>query len=93
MVGEHLSIVGAKDVLIEREEREGHGSARLQWVPAGRGVVDWTAVFETLRDIAFGGPLTVHCEFEIPEAEFMDTFAAEIDFFKRLRDGQEVRSG
>ena len=36
IVGEHLSILALKDALLERGERNGHGSLQVRWVEAGR---------------------------------------------------------
>ena len=86
MVKRYLSIVSAKDVLPVREERDGHGSMRRAWVRAGDGIVDWTTVFSTLKRVGYDGPVTIHCEFEAPPEQWMDTFAREIAFFKGQRD-------
>lgn len=80
----YLSIVALKDVLILRGERADHGAEIRHWVPAGQGMVDWTAVFSELARIGFEGPVSVHCEFDVPEGEFMSTFASEVAFFKRM---------
>ena len=82
MVKEHLSIVSVKDVLIARDDVNGHGSTRVSWLPAGKGMVNWTAVFDELARIRFDGPLSIHCEFEVPQERFMDTVKDEIQFFK-----------
>lgn len=82
MVKRYLSIVGLKDVLITRSESNGHGIAKRSWVSAAQGVVDWTAVFSELARIGFQGPFSIHCEYEIPENRFADTFRREITFFR-----------
>lgn len=87
MVRDYLSIVGLKDFLILRENKNGHGTAAIGGVPAGEGMVDWTAVFSELRRIGFNGPLSVHCEFPLPEDAFLDAVAREVGFFKDQRDG------
>jgi sugar phosphate isomerase/epimerase len=87
MVRPYLSIVGLKDTSVVRIERKGHGAASWNWVPAGQGVVDWTAVFTTLREAAFDGPLTVHCEFRVPEDQFMRSVRNEIAFFRKCVTG------
>lgn len=90
MVREHLSIVAVKDVLIERGEADesknngAHGRATHTWVEAGRGMVDWTGVFERLRMIGFDGPVSIHCEFKSAEGEFADAVGREVAFFRRM---------
>lgn len=86
MVGNHLAIIGAKDVLQERVDKDGHGAARTTWVKAGEGLVDWTTILEELVRLKFDGPLSVHCEFEVPAEEFLDAVRREVTFFKTLRD-------
>ena len=82
----HLSAVAVKDVLVEREQADGHGRKRLSWLPAGQGVVDWTVVFDDLRRLEFAGPVSIHCEFRVPEDRFWETFVREIRFFRQQRD-------
>jgi sugar phosphate isomerase/epimerase len=86
MVRPYLAIVGLKDVIKARVEKNGHGAYRLDWVPAGEGMVDWTAVFAELARIGFDGPLSVHCEFPVPEASFDAAVRREVQFLKRMRD-------
>lgn len=84
MIKPWLSLVAVKDVLLTRVETEGHGSVTRDWVVAGRGMVNWTKVFACLRDHGYDGPISVHCEFEVPDAEFLDTVGREIAFFNRF---------
>lgn len=86
MVREYLCAVALKDVLLVREETNGHGKVDRRWVPAGEGMVDWTAVFATLRRERFAGPLSVHAEFRVPPEQFIDTFKREIKFYRKLCD-------
>jgi sugar phosphate isomerase/epimerase len=82
-----LSIVALKDSLAFRVETEaGHGRKGAHWLPAGRGTVDWTAVFDELARIGYQGPLTVHCEFEVAPEAFAATFRDEVAFYRRQRD-------
>jgi len=83
MVRDYLSIVALKDVLPERVEQQGHGAIIPKWVPAGEGVVDWSAVFDELKRLEFDGPFSVHCEFRVPEEKFMSTFKREVNFFRK----------
>jgi len=86
IVRQYLSIVALKDTLLVRKERGGHGAKTGHVVTAGNGMVDWTALFAELARIGFGGPLSVHCEFEVPESEFSAALHREVAFFKALRD-------
>ena len=90
MVRRYLSIVSLKDVLMTRAESGGHGAKAIRWVPAGEGVVDWSAVFGELARIGFSGPLTIHCEFEVPAAAFDETFTREVRFFRHMRDAARI---
>jgi sugar phosphate isomerase/epimerase len=82
MVRSHLAIVAVKDVLLERVEKNGHGACKVHWVPAGKGMVDWSAVFADLRAAGYDGPLSVHCEFEVPAGGFADAARREAAFFR-----------
>ena len=84
MVREYLSIVALKDVLLTRQEKNGHGYFEKSWPEAGKGIVDWTAVFDALADTGYGGPLTVHCEFQVPPEEFPAALKREVAFFRRF---------
>lgn len=85
MVRRHLSLVAVKDVLLERVERNGHGSVRPKWLPAGQGMVDWTNFFGLLREEhAYDGPVSVHCEFETPPGRRDTAAREEIAFFRRF---------
>ena len=90
MAREHLSILSAKDVLIERVARNGHGAAKTNWVGAGEGIVDWTAVFSELRRIGYDGFISIHCEYELEEGEdWFETFKREVAFFRKMRGNGE----
>jgi sugar phosphate isomerase/epimerase len=79
-----LSIVAVKDMIITREEINGHGKASRHLTPAGQGMVNWTQVFEVLRQFNFQGPVSIHCEYGVPKEEF-DAFAQqEAAFFRRF---------
>ena len=88
IVHHYLSIVALKDVLIERQAANGRGKTMTKWVPAGEGMVDWTAVFAELKRLKYDGPLSVHCEFEVAPDRFMETVKREFAFFKQQRGEQ-----
>lgn len=85
MVRNHLSIVAVKDVNVGRQVKNGHGARTTHWVPAGEGIVDWTAVFGELARLKYNGPMTVHCEFEVPPEAFLETMRREVKFFNAQR--------
>ena len=86
IMGDHLQMIGLKDVLQTRVEKDGHGAAATHWVEAGQGMVDWTTVFSNLAASGFDGPLSVGCEFEIPPEGPIAAAKREVAFFKRARD-------
>jgi sugar phosphate isomerase/epimerase len=82
---EYLSIVSLKDILLVRKEKNGHGSIGHHGVEAGKGMVDRTDVFETLSRLEYRGPLSVHCEFEVPEDGLLAAIKRETAFFRDYR--------
>ncbi len=86
IMADYLRIVGLKDVLKTRVERNGHGAVQISWVEAGKGMVDWTTVFSDLKRVGFDGPMSVHCEFEHSEEGPVAGAKREVAFFKRVRD-------
>jgi len=91
MVKQYLSIVAVKDVLPVREEREDHGAVRWDWVGAGEGIVDWTGVFAELKRVGYDGPVSIHCDLDLPPEQWFGVFAREVAFFRNQRD--RVASG
>jgi len=43
----------------------GEGKRRLLCVPAGEGAVVWKRYFELVKELRVGGPVSVHCEWEL----------------------------
>ena len=91
MVREYLRLVALKDVRLTREEKNGHGHCVTHWVAAGEGMVDWTAVFDELLRIGFDGPLSVHCELEVPPEELHAAVLHEARFFRAQLDAASNR--
>ena len=85
VVKPYLSMVAVKDVLLQRIDRKGHGAVRRSVVEAGRGMVDWTAVFNDLKRLDFRGPVSIHCEFEATGHELIPAMKREAAFFRELR--------
>jgi len=88
MVKDYLSIIALKDVLRVREQKNSHGAVKTNWVCAGEGMVDWTEVFSTIAANNYTGPLSIHCEFEVPADQFKDAFRREVAFFRAMAAGQ-----
>jgi sugar phosphate isomerase/epimerase len=86
MVRQYLSIIGIKDSIVVRQEDHGHGKKLARFVPAGEGMVDWTGVFTELKRVDYNGPISIHCEFEVPPDQFMETFRREVKYFKTLQE-------
>jgi sugar phosphate isomerase/epimerase len=82
MIREHLSLIALKDVTLVRKEKNGHGSEKYEMKLAGEGMVDWTAVFDELKRVGYDGPLTVHCEFEVPKDQFDAAARHDAKFFR-----------
>lgn len=85
IIGQHLSILGMKDALLVRGTQNDHGNKQIQWVEAGHGMVDWTEVFAELSRLQFDGPLSMHCEFEIPDDGYLAALKREVGFFQKFR--------
>jgi sugar phosphate isomerase/epimerase len=86
MVKEYLSIVAIKDVLMVREEANGHGRRACKWLAAGEGMVDWTTVFADLVHGGYEGPVTIHCEYGLMGYDLVDALKHDVDFYKPIRD-------
>jgi len=86
MVREYLAAVAFKDAMVWRKGENGHGVPERYFGPAGSGVVNWTQVFAELARIGFDGPLSVHCEFQVPPERFEETARQEFAFFRSRLD-------
>ncbi len=90
MVRDYLSIVSLKDAGMAKGKRDGHGCKVHSTVEAGQGWVDWTVVRQTLVDVGFDGPMSIHCEFELDAGGFDDAVAREVKFFRQWLAGFEA---
>ena len=50
------------------------------------GMVDWTTVFSDLKRIGYTGPLSAHCEFQVPPEQFLAAAKREVAFFRARMD-------
>lgn len=87
---DYFSMIGLKDVMIQRAAVKGHGRKTIKMVPAGEGLVDWTAIFSDLARVRFSGPLSVHCEFEVPADRFVETVKTEVAFFRKMMQEAKI---
>ena len=62
LVAPRLKMVALKDFYWEKTA----AGWRIKDCPLGDGAVDWTFVAAALRGAAFGGPISIHFEYEIP---------------------------
>ena len=75
LVAPRLKMVAVKDC---RWVKSPTGWA-IENCPLGEGQVDWAFVGKTLRDVQFGGPISVHLEYEIPSGTQHTLAAARRD--------------
>jgi sugar phosphate isomerase/epimerase len=88
MARQYFSTIALKDCRPHFQPGE-EGAVSWQWVLAGQGGVQWSAVFGELARVGFQGPCTVHAEFEVPKHAphlFMEMAKADVTYFKAKRD-------
>lgn len=79
-----IRLLSIKDVLLKQTRENGHGKIVNQWLPAGKGSVNWTNVFDTLRKFNWDKPISIHCEFQAEPDEFLRLAKREVAFFRKL---------
>lgn len=80
----YLSIVGLKDPRPTFTENGDQG--KLEWTEtdAGKGAVDWTAVFSALARARYDGPMTINMDYGKPGApEWMQSAIHNVDYYKK----------
>ena len=88
MIRDYLSIVGIKDAFYAPQP-EGSSPAYIpRFSKVGQGCVDWSRCFEALRAVGFGGPLTVHTEYDFDEsiirqARYADTASPNLEMWAK----------
>ncbi|MDX2154297.1 MAG: sugar phosphate isomerase/epimerase family protein [Bryobacteraceae bacterium] len=75
-----LKMIAVKDFFWERKD-EGW---KLQWCPLGGGMVDFRAIFKTLAQAGWSGPVSLHTEYATPDE--MRAIEADFRFLKREVD-------
>lgn len=76
-----LKMVAAKDAIWERQ----NSRWRPRWVPMGEGMVDWKTCFEQFARVRFGGPLSLHVEYN--SSNPFDAMARDAAFLKKMIAG------
>jgi len=56
----HVKMMAVKDFVWRSDE------SRPQWVPVGKGYVPLTGLFTIMREAGFGGPVSIHFEYDTP---------------------------
>ncbi|MAG36724.1 MAG: hypothetical protein CL878_10860 [Dehalococcoidia bacterium] len=67
MLGEHLSVIGAKDAYHAPQAEHSTPRYLPKFVKLGEGSVDWTRCIKAIRCLGFDGPISVHTEYEFDE--------------------------
>lgn len=62
LVAPRLKMVAVKDFAWEKGEQ----GWRIKDCPLGEGLVDWAWIGSALREAHFGGPISIHLEYDIP---------------------------
>jgi sugar phosphate isomerase/epimerase len=75
LVAPRLKMVAVKDCVWVK----GADGWRIDNCPLGEGMVDWTFVGSVLRDAQFGGPISVHLEYDVPAGTRHTLVAASRD--------------
>jgi len=84
IVGEHLKVVGLKDMARVKENVEGTVAFGRKVFRPGRGATDLLGVLRHLASTGFRGPLTIHMEWSRDEAELLAGSAADAATYRRL---------
>jgi len=74
-----LKMVALKDCVWEKTEK----GWRIEDCPLGEGMVDWSWMGAALRRVKFGGPVSVHLEYEIHAATPAERTRRTIDAARR----------
>ena len=75
LVAPRLKMVAVKDFAWTRDA----GAWRAENRPLGEGMVDWAWVGSALREARFGGPISIHIEYEIAAASAGERTARTIE--------------
>lgn len=82
LLAARMKMVAAKDFYWEKAK----GKWQMRWCPLGEGMVPWAAVFKQLAEIAFGGPISLHLEYDLPK-DPLPAIARDLEYLKtRLRE-------
>ncbi|MGH7144704.1 MAG: sugar phosphate isomerase/epimerase family protein [Planctomycetota bacterium] len=82
---EHLALIAVKDLAKVAKGAGRERSVEVRLLPIGQGQVDWLALKETLEQVGFHGPASLHCEYETLEGEALDRqVVADIAYLKSI---------
>jgi sugar phosphate isomerase/epimerase len=79
-----LQMIGVKNVRYV-EEKPGRGWVN-EWCPLAQGLVDWDAAVSILREVPYGGPLSLHDEYsgEHEKAGALRLAAADVYYLRSI---------
>jgi L-ribulose-5-phosphate 3-epimerase len=77
MAAPRIKMVALKDFFWAREQ----GKWKMKMCPMGEGMVQWSKVFSILAAARFTGPLSLHLEYEAPDA--IGAIARDFEFVKK----------
>ena len=85
IVRAHLSLMAFKDMVRHRVVQDGKTAWQPDVVPLGHGLVDWRAVLEALKGLAFDGLVSMHALYGGEPAEtVIDLSRIDLRFIKGL---------
>jgi len=88
IVRDYLSAVAFKDLVRQRFIENGKPVWRIDVWPLGMGYGDFPLVMKLLRDMAFAGPISFHCEYgNLPPESVVDQCRIDVRFIKAIVDG------
>jgi sugar phosphate isomerase/epimerase len=95
LVSPRLKMLAVKDCAWEKTPK----GWRVENCPLGEGMVDWVWVGSALRDASFGGPISIHLEYDIPAgtaqertARTLEAASRDLAFARRFLGGGRSES-
>jgi len=84
MVREYLCAVAVKDCRYVRKEGEDKPVWEVEWLRLREGLVPWREVTEALKEMAFDGPVSFHCEYHQPLETIIEWTRDDVRFLRAL---------
>lgn len=89
-LSERIRMIALKDFRLDPDDKNGHGWIK-KVVPMGEGVVHWKKFANVLKRIAPSiGPISLHCEYDLPAIEVLKNGEKDKVFFERWWGGEIV---